>query len=419
MKVVQISQQDDGSGGFKAAYRLHRGLLAGGHDSRMLVLCKTTDDPTVEALIQPRLLAKVVWRLLGLINDLPVRRYPRIPSCGWTGSYIPTGAVSRIRHLRPDVVQLHLFDCLLSYNAVNHLPGPICWTLHDMGGITGGCHCTDLCTRYLQRCGACPELGSTNPQDFSARGWVAKHRAWQRLDMTVVCPSVWLMQEATRSPMCASHNVVNIPNGLPLDVFCPERRQEARRRLGFRDDRFYVLAGSSSLTNPLKGYRFIVEMAARFATRWPTAEIVLFGRPGPPLHGMPNRQVGFIERERDMADLYAASDVFILPSLVDNLPNMLIESIACGTPCVTFRVGGCPDVVRDGVTGFVAGGKTAEALLDAVGHVLLLDRERCLTLRASCRAVAEKEYGQELQAKRYVSLYDKMRAGKIDACSIR
>ena len=419
MRIVQVSQQDDGSGGFKAAYRLHRGLRAAGQDSRMLVLSKTTDDPAVEALIRPRLAAKIVWRLLGLANDFPLRRYPRTPTCGWTGSYLPAGAASRIRRLRPDVVQLHLFDCLLTYNAVNRLPGPVCWTLHDMGGITGGCHCTDLCTRYLERCGACPELGSAKLRDFSAWGWKAKHRAWQRPDLAAVCPSQWLTDEAARSPMCAGHRVVRIPNGLPLDVFRPERRAAARQRLGFHDERCYVLAGSSSLANPLKGYRFLVEMAARLAAQWPAAELVLFGRPGPPLQGVPNRQVGYVAREEEMADLYAACDVFVLPSLVDNLPNMLTESIACGTPCATFRVGGCPDVVRDHVTGFVAAEQTAEALLDAVGRVLSLDPPRRQALRASCRDVAMQEYSQELQARRYVSLYEEMRAGGADASVVR
>ena len=97
MRIVHISQQDDESGGFKAAYRLHTALTRAGHDSRMVVLAKTTRDPSVIPVARSILLAKLIWRLLGWVNDAATRGYPRKPRCGWTASRYSVGTLSRRR----------------------------------------------------------------------------------------------------------------------------------------------------------------------------------------------------------------------------------------------------------------------------------------------------------------------------------
>lgn len=97
MRIVHISQQDDESGGFKAAYRLHTALTRAGHDSRMVVLAKTTRDPSVTPVARSILLAKLIWRLLGWVNDAATRGYPRKPRCGWTASRYSVGTLSRRR----------------------------------------------------------------------------------------------------------------------------------------------------------------------------------------------------------------------------------------------------------------------------------------------------------------------------------
>ena len=118
MRIVPISQQDDESGGFKVAFLLHTALTRAGHDSRMVVLAKTARNPSVTPVAWPLLLTKIFWRLLGCVNDAATRAYPRQPRCGWTGSRYPAGTPYTVRRLQPDVVHLHLFDCLLTYRKV-------------------------------------------------------------------------------------------------------------------------------------------------------------------------------------------------------------------------------------------------------------------------------------------------------------
>jgi glycosyltransferase involved in cell wall biosynthesis len=376
----------------------------------MFTLCKVTRDPSVHAYARPLLLAKILWRLISTLNGLPIRGYPLRPLCGWTASRVPIGAVTRIRRLKPDIVHLHLFDCLLRYRDIPRLPGRVCWTFHDMGCITGGCHCTPTCQQYTQRCGKCPELGSSIENDASRLGWRDKSKAWQRSELTAICPSTWLHRETVRSPMCANHRVKHIPNGVPVETFTPSLRNEARNRLGFKGDRFYLLAGSTSLKNILKGFQFIKDMAPALSHEFPEVDLVLFGHGEDGITELPVHRMGFISAEQQMAALFAACDGYILPTLVDNLPNTLIESIACGTPCVTFNVGGCPDVVRDGATGWIAREQTAESLIEAVRQLVRAGQHELAAMREKCRAVALAEYDQTKQAVSCVRLYEELLA---------
>jgi glycosyltransferase involved in cell wall biosynthesis len=212
--------------------------------------------------------------------------------------------------------------------------------------------------------------------------------------------------------MCAGHRVVRIPNGIPLDTFHPGLRQESRAKLGFKDSTFHLLAGSSALGNELKGFGLVAAAAQQLAAQYPGRfELITFGRGAPDLPGVPHRHMGYLRDDAELARLYAASDAYVLPSQVDNLPNMLIESIACGTPCVTFNVGGCPDVVRDGITGFVASERTCGALAAGVESLVRMPVPQRDGMRRRCRAVAEAEYGLETMARAYLQVYGQARRG--------
>lgn len=406
MRIVQLSQQDDEGGAFKAAYRLHCALNDAGHESHMVVLSKLTNDPRVHPLFRPNILGKVAWRLLTIVNNKPTKKYPKFPRCGWSASNLAINPLRLIKKLRPDMVHLHLFDGILSHKAVASLPYPVCWTLHDMSAITGGCHCTPDCLRYLERCGHCPELGSDHEDDASRKGWHLRHTAWQHPNLTAITPSRWLERETKNSPMAAGKTVVHIPNGIPLDVFTPELRNPTRQQLNFNDDKFYLLAGSAALDNELKGFNLVAETVKQLAASHPGKfELVTFGRGVPDLPGVTLHHKGYIANDAEVAKLYAACDAYILPTLVDNFPNMLLESIACGTPAITFNVGGCPDIIRDDTTGYVVKQRNATSLAQAIIQLAQQTPTAYAELRQNCRTTAESEYSMERMAQAYIELY--------------
>jgi glycosyltransferase involved in cell wall biosynthesis len=116
------------------------------------------------------------------------------------------------------------------------------------------------------------------------------------------------------------------------------------------------------------------------------------------------RQLGYLSDERLQRLAFAAADLFVFPSLADNLPLVLIEALACGTPIVAFDTGGIPELVRPMETGYLARYKDADDLSHGI-QMLLEDEDLRIRMGISCRQVAEAEYSLELQVQRYLAVY--------------
>jgi glycosyltransferase involved in cell wall biosynthesis len=139
------------------------------------------------------------------------------------------------------------------------------------------------------------------------------------------------------------------------------------------------------------------------------AEIILltFGSGGEAMAaaaGMAVMDLGYVSNDRFKAIAYSAADIFVFPTRADNLPLVLQESMACGTPMVSFNIGGVPDLVRPGVTGYLAQPENSEDLCQRLIQ-LLEDQSLRQQMARNCRAIALQEYPIELQAKRYIDLY--------------
>ena len=122
---------------------------------------------------------------------------------------------------------------------------------------------------------------------------------------------------------------------------------------------------------------------------------------------IPHRHVETVNDDRLLSAIYSAADIFVIPSIEDNLPNTVLEAMACGTPVVGFDVGGIPDMVRPGITGELAPAGDV-ARLSQVIYALLETPEKRHELAANCRRIAEEEYALDLQAHRYMALYKQM-----------
>jgi glycosyltransferase involved in cell wall biosynthesis len=311
-----------------------------------------------------------------------------------------------------DVVNLHWVSEFLDYGAFfEWLPEelPVIWTLHDMSPFTGGC-CYDLdCGKFTQNCGACPQLGSRDQTDFTNAVWKRKAKYYGSLApgrFHVVTPSLWLRDELKRSSLLSRFPNSVIPYGLDLEVFHPRERCVARDILGIPLDARVLLFVSQDISTPRKGFPIFAK-----ALEGMQGDNIFFLSLGigdsPEVQRFPHLHIPSVNHDGLLSLIYSAADVFVLPSLADNLPNTMLESMACGTPVVAFATGGIPDAVRPGVTGLLA--KTGDATeLRAAILGLLGNEARRLEMAANCRKVALAEYSLELQAKRYTELYESM-----------
>ncbi|MGB3398649.1 MAG: glycosyltransferase, partial [Candidatus Deferrimicrobiaceae bacterium] len=226
-------------------------------------------------------------------------------------------------------------------------------------------------------------------------------------NLVFVTPSRWLAGKAARG-ILSGHPVSVIPNGIDMTVFFPEDKGKAREILGLPQGRHILLAGAAHLKDKRKGMNFLVD-SLRSLPSGGDYLLVTFGRTvgDSAVQGaaVEVREMGSISEEGRQRLMYSAADAFVLPTLADNLPNVLVESIACGTPCVAFDVGGVSEVVRPGETGFLARPKDPGDLAGKILELASLPPGRSAALAASCRSLAEREFSQELQAERYDKLF--------------
>lgn len=286
----------------------------------------------------------------------------------------------------------------------------VIWTLHDMAAFTGGCHYAGECEAYARNpgCGQCPMLGSRDESDASRQTWLQRQAAYADLDLTVVAPSHWLADCARKSPLFAGKRVEVIANGIDLERFRPLDRAALRRQWHIEADAAVVLFGADSIQNRRKGFDLLLAALAALATQAPERPITLaaFGSLAAdftPPAGFRFVHLGDISDESRLPEVYGLADLLVLPSREDNLPNTAVEALACGIPVVGFRVGGLPDIVVDGETGWLAAPGDVDALAALILRVLAEQTPAAWSER--CRAKAESDFDSHRQAEKYRQLY--------------
>jgi glycosyltransferase involved in cell wall biosynthesis len=409
MKVLMLNTYDDWGGAAKAASRLNRGLRDIGIDSRLLVQYRTTDARGVIGAKNP--FARVFYGMRTVFGTVPVRLYPNKPVYNFSPALMPDRLAARIAGIAADVVHLHWIAAgFMRIETLSKLKHPLIWTLHDSWAFTGGCHMPYDCVRYRERCGLCPVLGSRREDDLSRQVWQRKEKAWRDLDLTVVTPSRWLAGCARTSSLFSRIRIEVIPNGLDTSVFRPVDKHHARSQLGLPERKKLILIGGVGITrDPNKGFRYLLPALRGVAALGfrDDAELIVFGSSEPagaPDFGMKANYLGRLHEDARLNLLYSAADVFVAPSVQENLPYTVMESMACGTPCVAFNQGGMSDLIDHEVTGYLARPFDEDDLAKGIGRFLKDEGTRQETA-LRCRRKVEEAFALEKIAGRYAELY--------------
>ena len=418
MRVVHLSTYDATGGAARAAYRIHSGLRQAGVHSSMFVRDGQTKDKSV-VTFQPAttLYRRVVRRIRREQIQRKLHRSTRTGNHKFEPfrhdcSEYGTDVIAQM----PDceVINLHWVVDFLDYPSFfEAMPEGkrIVWTLHDMNPFTGGCHYDLGCGRHLTRCHHCPQLDSQDDNDLSAQIWDRKKTLFDRISpdrIHIAAPSSWLANEVKQSPVFNRFDVSVIPYGVDLEDFAPRNKQSARDVFGIPQKSKVVLFVADGLPLYRKGFGVLVEALERVAQRVPNVCLICVGHNDPP-PGLPVPWIhlGYVGNDRLLSNIYSAADVFVIPSFQDNLPNTVLESMACGTPVVGFAVGGIPDMIQHGKTGLLVPPSDGVSFGTAITE-LLKNTERRLTFSANCRRVAVHRYSLARQAIRYYELYQKL-----------
>ena len=299
-----------------------------------------------------------------------------------------------------DIIHLHWVNhgglSLHNIEQLQALGKPIVWTMHDMWPFTGICHHTHGCEMYITQCSACPLLAGP----FASKVFDKKLRQWQNIHF-VGC-SQWIATLAESSRLAQNCQVKSIPN--PIDTTCyqPIDKQAARKKLGLDNNKRLILFGAMNTTAPMKGFRYLCE-ADKLIQR-EDVQYIVFGKKSADLAAHlshPVISLGYVSDEQQKALIYSAADVFVTPSLAENLPNMIMEAMACGTPCVGFQIGGIPEMIDHKKNGYVAEYKNAADFAKGIDWSLSSQ----LGLGAAARQKVLSAYSEEKVANQYIALY--------------
>lgn len=405
MNVLHVNTYATMGGAARAAGRLHEELKRAGHQSRIVSGEHVPDRPDMQTWV-PR--TPLWWLVHHLTWWLEV-------NTGLEGALNLESLRGWRRHADwADIINLHnLHSYYFNFLLLPRLErrAPLVWTLHDMWALTGHCAYSYGCDRWLTGCGECPQIPGTPKIKRDTTRLLYRLRRWVygRVDPVVVTPSRWLLAQARRAPLTRRFRSVCIPNGVDLDLFRPLPRESARASVGLPESGRVLFFSAHFLGGRRKGGDLLLEALRRLRADGLTDLHLLFagggGQSVREASPYPVTDLGRVQSERLMPALYSASDVFCLPTRADNLPNGLVESVACGTPCVSFRAGGVPEVVRPGETGWLAEPQDAADLARCL-RVALTDGEARRHMAPLCRRTAEDEYDVRLMRRRYVSLYE-------------
>lgn len=404
MRVLILNTSERTGGAAIAANRLCAALNQNGVHCTMLVRDRQTDNPSVVRADTGR------WPLLWERLRVFVANGFNKKDLWQTDLACVGGSITETDEFRQaDVIHLHWinqgFLSLGELDKILHSGKRIVWTLHDQWPVTGVCHYSASCEGYKDGCTACPQMRGS----LAAKIFNRKRRIYAEAPITFVGCSQWIAQLARQSLLAQGHRVVSIPNALPQDVFAPVNPQTARMAHGLPLDMRLILFSAFKVTDERKGFRYLAE-ALRIIQGSPhPVALVVVGRQAESLVRLLPPAVGewggvftipYISDERRMAQLYAAADVFVTPSLEDNLPNTIAEAMSTGTPCVGFDVGGIPEMIDHKQNGYVARRCDARDLAAGI--------EFCLTndLRAQALRKATQTYNESSVARQYIALYE-------------
>lgn len=428
MKILHLSTFDIRGGAARAAYRLHKALQRLGHDSRMLVLKKESDDATVQEFVpradaMGRMRRRIRrWSILRWERNsrLGLKSHPRFPGCAGNRESGMSFSDSRTQHggelLRQippcDVINLCWVAGLVDYEEFfphcRKLP-PLVWRMSDMNPFTGGCHYDNGCGRFDGRCGRCPAFGGVDERDPSRVTWMRKRQALGQVEskgLHIVAQSRWIMGEVRRSSLMSRFPVVQIPNGIDVDDFKPLMPEAARAIHGIPQDKVVLLFVADHISDKRKGFE-VLKGALEGMDLPANMLLVSVGEEEPRLKPeIPCKHLGPLRDNRMLAAAYSAADLFVIPTLQDNMPGVVLESLACGTPVVGFNVGGVPEMVQQGITGDLAEAGDVVGLRRIIAEWTSKGRKQP-QVRSACRESVVAAFGIDAVARRYEDLFVK------------
>ena len=414
MKVVHLSTSDNGGGASIACRRISDSLILNGVDSVILVQNKKSREQNVFSIVDSPF-SKLSYLFRFFKDESFIRLYTVQRRGRFSNPAFGTDISFHQLLKEADLINLHWinggFISIQSLKELKILNKPIVWTLHDMWAFTGGCHYNLGCEKFFTTCKNCPSLKFPGNNDLSSKIFNEKKQVYKNFNLTIVTCSKWLAEEANKSELLKDKKVKNIFNPVDPEVYKPVDKYEARKKINLPHDKFLILFGSMNTKDERKGLKYLLDSLHLIAKKdnelKNKIELIVFGSADNNiLKEVPFvvNSFGRFKSETEVVLSYNSADIYLAPSLQDNLPNTVLESIACGTPVVAYNVGGISEMIDHKLNGYLAELKSVNDLSDGILW-FYNNRERAHELSDNARKKAVENFNPLLIGKRYFDLY--------------
>lgn len=407
MKVLHINTTDRG-GAAKALTRLHEGLLEQSIDSKVLTLYHETSSYAKK--IYPfhnghhSILDKAKYSVLYRIDDLKKKKILKNKNKSYEVFSFPFTIYNLHKHplvKEADIIHLHWVGDFLDYSSFfEKINKPIVWTLHDLNPFSGGFHYSeDSIENQLAF------------QDLEKEYLHIKEKAVKNQEnLHIVCLSKWIENISKKSSIFQNFPHHLIPNGLNLKVFKEYDNTITRKKLNLPLDEKIILFVADNINNHRKGFKYLKQALKELELD--NFICILVGSYQEKTEEDYFLHFDFVKDDSMLAQIYTCTDAYIIPSLEDNLPNTVLESLACGTPVIGFDVGGVPDMIQNGKNGYLVTPRNSQELAQKITLILKDDNLRKNMSNCS-RRIAEGKYSIERQSQKYIDLYNNVLEKKL------
>lgn len=381
MKILHVDTSDASGGAAIAAMRHCEAMRAAGIDAQFLCIAPQSQKTFSHGIDSWVSLNRLRQKVFNKLNYIKAKKSS--PYASWSVADYGFDISNHPLVLWADEIWIHWVNGgMLSIKSIAKLlrtGKSITWYLHDMWPLTGGCHYSLGCNGFQKKCGNCHLLfnhqGSDRSNDISYQQITSKLKSWTGYNnLKLLVPSKWLADLAKRSALFGNGQTeINVlPNPIDTNLFAPFAKSEARKKLSLPENKHLILFGAHNVNDPYKGMHYLLEALPLLKDF--EEECIVFGQSSQALHpdSFPIKihPVGSVTSAEDLRVIYSAADLFVTPSIADNYPNVLIEAMACGTPCVGFNIGGIPEIIQDGISGLLSPDVSSKTLADAIHRAL-------------------------------------------------
>ncbi len=405
ISVLHIVAGDLNGGAARGALWLHQGLLMCGVDSKLLINSSDTQNiPTVYSTVITKR-EKLINYFNIYLDKLPLKMYRKRQEMAFSTSLIGYDIKSHELYKSCNVVHLHWINKgFINIRHLSKVKKPIVWTMRDMWPMTGGCHVSMDCAKFVIGCGHCPQLGSSNKYDLSSYVFRRKKRFYSK-NMKIVGISEWISERARESNIFNQYDIRTIYNNLNCtDDFYPLDKRIARKVLGLETRKKIILAEVQSINNIYKGFNKYLEALTKLKKE--QYYLVFYGETDSELLdqlGYEYMNMGVLKDLISLRLVYSCADVFVAPSLYDAFCKTIAEAMACGTSVVCFNATGPKEIVDHKINGYLSKAYDPSDLANGIEWILNHKEPEILSRQARKKAI--ENYDSYHIAQKYIELY--------------